>query len=147
MNYLPFNLFKCLSLLRDPFKIILLLGHVVQRTHNLAVIWDVHPPKTHSTQEGLCFLFAGWWRHSCYFVDDILWDLTSPILPFYPQKLGLLLRSLDFTSLNGETCFQKHLNYFLPFLKNFLHGVTPYTDVIYVLQMFWSFTLFQCSLD
>ena len=71
----------------------------------------------------------------------------APILPFYPQKLDLLRRSLDFTSLNGETGFQKDLNYFLPFLKNFLCGVTPYNDVIDVLQMFWSFTLFQCSLD
>jgi len=49
MNYLPLNLFKCLSLLRAPFKIILLPGHVVQRTYNLAVIWDMPPPKTHST--------------------------------------------------------------------------------------------------
>ena len=107
MNYLPFNLFKCLSLLSAPFKIILLLGHVVQRTYNLAVIWDVHPPKTHNTQEGLCFLFAGWWGHSCYFVDDIHWDLMAPILPFYSQKLDLLPTSLDFTSLNGETGFRR----------------------------------------
>jgi len=147
MNYLPLNLFKCLSLLRAPFKIILLPGHVVQRTYNLTVIWDMHPPKTHNTQEGRCFLFAGWWRHSCYFVDDIHGDLMVPILPFYPQKLDLLRRSLDFTSLNGETGFQKDLNYLLPFLKNFLRCVTPYNDVIDVLQMFWSFTLFQCSLD
>jgi len=73
--------------------------------------------------------------------------LAAPILPFYPQKLDLLRRSLDFTSLNGETSFQKDLNYFLPFLKNFLRGVTTYNDVIDVLQMFWSFTLFQCSPD
>jgi len=51
------------------------------------------------------------------------------------------------TSLNGKTSFQKDLNYFLPFLKNFLHDVTPYNNVIDVLQMFWGFTLFQCSLD
>jgi len=147
MNYLPFNLFKCLLLLRTPFKIILLPVPVVKRTYNLAVIWDVHPPKTHNTQEGLCFLFAGWWSHSCYFVDDIHLDLMAPILPFYSQKLDLLCRSLDFTSLNGETGFQKDLNYFLPFLKNFLRGVTPYNDVVDVLQMFWSSTLLQCSLD
>jgi len=73
--------------------------------------------------------------------------LTAPILPFYSQKLDLLRRSFDFTSLNGETGFQKDLNYFLPFLKNFLCCVTPYNDVIGVLQMFWSFTFFQCSLD
>jgi len=118
MNYLPFNLFKCLLLLSTLFKIILLLGHVVQRAYNLAVIWDVHPPKTHRTQEGLCFLFTGWWRHSCHFVDDIHWDLTAPIVPFYSPKLDLLSRSLDFTSFNGETGFQKVLNYFLPFLVN-----------------------------
>ena len=47
----------------------------------------------------------------------------------------------------GETGFQKDLNYFLPFLKNVLRGVTPYNYVIDVLQMFWSFTLFQYSLD
>ena len=133
MNCLPFNLFKCLSLLRAPFKIILLPGHVVQRTYNLAVIWDVHPPKTHNTQEGLCFLFAGWWRHSCYFVDDIHWDLTAPILPFYSPKLDLLPRSLDFISLNGETGFQKDLNYFLPFLKNNFCCITPHKVAINVL--------------
>jgi len=93
------------------------------------------------------FPFAAWWRHSCYFVDDIHWDLTAPILPFYSQKLDLLRRSLDFTSLNGETGFRKDLNYFLPFLKNFLHCVSLYNDSIDVLQMFWGFTLFQCSLD
>jgi len=147
MNYLPFNLFKCLSLLRASFKIILLPGHVVQRTYSLAVIWDVHTPKTHNTQEDQCFHFAVWWRHSCYFVDDIHWDMTAPILPFYSQKLDLLRRSLDFTSLNGETGFQKDLNYFVPFLKNLLRCVTPYNDVVDVLQMFWSFTFFQCRLD
>jgi len=123
-----------------------MLGHVVQRTYNLPVIWDVHPPKTQNTQEGLCFLFAGWCRHSCYVVDDINWDMMAPILPFYSPKLDLLRRSLDFTSFNGETGFQKDLDCFLSFLKNFLCCVTPYNDVINVLQMSWSFTLFQCVL-
>ena len=61
----------------NPHEVHVGLPHpsVVQRTYNLAVIWDVHPPKMHNTQEGLCFLFAGWWRHSCYFVDDIHGDL------------------------------------------------------------------------
>jgi len=62
----------------------------------------------------------------------------APILP--PD---LLSRFLDLTSFNGETGFQKDLNNSLPFLKNFLRCVTPYNDVIDVLQMFWSFTLFQ----
>jgi len=48
MNYLPFNLFEGLSLLRTPFEIIL-PGHMMERAYNLAVIWDVHPPKTHNT--------------------------------------------------------------------------------------------------
>jgi len=48
MSYLLLNVFKCLSLLRAPFKIILLPGHVIQRTYNLAVIWDMHSPKTHN---------------------------------------------------------------------------------------------------
>ena len=109
MNYLLFNLFKGLSLPSAPCKIVLLPGRLIERAYNLTVIWDVHPPKTHNTQEGLCFLSAGWWRHSCYFVDDIHWDLAAPILPFYPQKLDLLRRSLDFTLLNGETGFQKYL--------------------------------------
>ena len=107
MKYFPFNLFKCLSLLRAPLKIVLLPGHVVERAYNLAVIWDVHPPKTDNTQEGLCFLFAGWWRHSCYFVEDIRWDLTAPILPFYPQILDLLRRSLDFTWLMAKPAFRR----------------------------------------
>jgi len=46
-----------------------------------------------------------------------------------------LRRSLDFSSLNGKTGFQKDLNYFLLFLKNLLYCVTPYYDVIDVLQI------------
>jgi len=49
MNYPLFNLFKCLSLLRAPFKISLLLGHSIERAYNLAVIWDVHAPEIHNT--------------------------------------------------------------------------------------------------
>jgi len=70
-----------------------------------------------------------------------------PILLFYSQKLDLLRKSFDFTLFNDKTGFQEGLNYFLPFLKNFLHCVTPYNDVTDVLHMFWSFTLLQCSLD
>ena len=68
-------------------------------------------------------------------------------MPFYPQKLVLLCRSLDFTLLNGETGFQKDLNYFLPFLENYFCSVVPHDVVVNVLQVFQSFTLFQCSLD
>ena len=45
MNYFWSNLFKCLLLLRAPLKILLLLGHLIEKVYNLAVIWDVHPPK------------------------------------------------------------------------------------------------------
>jgi len=48
MNYLAFNFFKYLLLLRAPFKIIFLLGHLLERVYNLTLIWDVHPPKTHN---------------------------------------------------------------------------------------------------
>jgi len=82
-----------------------------------------------------------------HMLPESLFYWEMPILPFYPQKRDFLGRSLDFTSLSGENGFQKDLNYFLPFLKIFLHGVTPYNDVIDVLQMFQSFTLFQCILD
>jgi len=46
MNCPLFNLFKFLSLLRGPFKIILLPGHLIERVYNLGVILDMHPPKT-----------------------------------------------------------------------------------------------------
>jgi len=49
MNYFLFNSFKGISLVRAPFKIILLPGHLIGRAYNLAVIWDVHPPETHNT--------------------------------------------------------------------------------------------------
>jgi len=60
MNYLPFSLFIFLLLLRDAFKIILLSGHVVQRTYNLAIIWDVHSQKA-TTPKKACasFLLVG----------------------------------------------------------------------------------------
>jgi len=83
MNYVPFSLFKCLSLFRALLKILLLPGRLIKKAYNLTVIWDVHPPKTHNTEEGFGFLFASWWRHSCYFVDGIQWDLMMPILPSY----------------------------------------------------------------
>ncbi|KAJ7423305.1 hypothetical protein BTVI_10311 [Pitangus sulphuratus] len=42
---------------------------------------------------------------------------------------------------------EEDLDYLLPFLKNFLCCVVPHNDVINVLRVFWSFTLFQYSLD
>jgi len=41
-----------------------------------------------------------------------------------------------------KNSFQKYLNYFLTFLKGFSCCVTPYNDVINILQVFWSFTPF-----
>jgi len=35
MNYLLFNFFKCLLLLRAPFKTVLLPGHLIERAYNL----------------------------------------------------------------------------------------------------------------
>jgi len=47
----------------------------------------------------------------------------------------------------GKISFQKDLNYFLPFLKNFFCCVAPRDNVINVLQMCWSFILYQCGPD
>ena len=83
INNFPFILFKGLLLLRAPFKIVLLPSHLIERAHNQTVIWNMHPPKPHNAQESLCFLFASWWKHNCYSVHHICWDLMTPILPFY----------------------------------------------------------------
>ncbi|KAJ7400205.1 hypothetical protein BTVI_107419 [Pitangus sulphuratus] len=65
-----------------------------------------------------------------------------------PMRLPLtgITGSLDLTLFYGKTNLQEDLDYFLPFLKNFC-CVVPHNDTINVLQMFQSFTLFQCSLD
>jgi len=55
MNYLLFKLFKGLSLFRAPFKIVLFLGHLIERAYNLVVIWDVYLPK----QACVSFLLVG----------------------------------------------------------------------------------------
>lgn len=58
-----------------------------------------------------------------------------------------LLFCLFFFFFNGETSFQKNLDYPFPVLKLFLHYVAPCDGVGDVLQMFRGFTLFQHSLD
>ncbi|GAB0175750.1 hypothetical protein GRJ2_000040200 [Grus japonensis] len=57
-------------------------------------------------------------------------DLKSPLMLSARDS-----RSLDLTSFYGKTGFQKDLDYFLPFLKNFFCCVAPYNDVINVLQV------------
>jgi len=62
-------------------------------------------------------------------------------------KFDLLCRSLDLTSFNSETSFQKDLNYFLPFFSNFFCCTASHNDVMNVFSMFRGITLFQCSPD
>lgn len=45
MNYFLFNLFKGLLLLRAPFEIILLPGHLAERAYTQIIIWNVRSPK------------------------------------------------------------------------------------------------------
>lgn len=52
-----------------------------------------------------------------------------------------------FTLWQNQISFQKGLDYFLPFSKNFCCCIAPYKDMFNVLQVFQSFSLFQCSLD
>jgi len=48
-NYLLFNLFKGLLLLRAPVKVILLPGHSTERAYDQSITWNTHSPKTHDT--------------------------------------------------------------------------------------------------
>lgn len=63
-----------------------------------------------------------------------------------PKNMDHLCRSLHSILFYGKTGFQKDLDYFLPFLKNFFGCIGLHTGIIDVLQVFCSFTLFQCSL-
>ncbi|TRZ09371.1 hypothetical protein HGM15179_017737 [Zosterops borbonicus] len=63
------------------------------------------------------------------------------------KELDFLSQSLNLTWFNGKTSFQQNLDNLLSFLKDLLWGVLLYDDVVHVLQMFWSLTLLQCSLD
>ncbi|GAB0183397.1 DNA mismatch repair protein Msh3 [Grus japonensis] len=69
-------------------------------------------------------------------------DLKSPLVLSTRDS-----RSLDLALVYGQSGFQKDLDYFLPFLRDYFCCVAPYDDVINVLQVLWSLTLFQCSLD
>ncbi|GAB0204952.1 hypothetical protein GRJ2_002960800 [Grus japonensis] len=73
---------------------------------------------------------------------------------YLPLPVGFIITEtgspvwvFDLTLFYGKTSFQKDLDYFLSFLKNFFCWVAPYDDAINVLQVLQSFTLFQCSLD
>lgn len=51
----------------------------------------------------------------------------------YSEFLGLLCRSLDLALFYGRRSIQEDLDYFLPFLKNFLCCIAPHDDIIQVL--------------
>ena len=70
-----------------------------------------------------------------------------PIVPFYTYELHFLCRSFHFASLNSKISSQKDLDYSLSFLENFLCYIAPHSNVIDVLQVLESTTLFKCSLD
>ncbi|CAM9654082.1 unnamed protein product, partial [Bubo scandiacus] len=57
------------------------------------------------------------------------------------------LRPLNFLLLDGKSSLQEDFNYLLSFLKDFLSCVPPYNDIINELQVFWSPTFLQCSMD
>ncbi|KAJ7417366.1 hypothetical protein WISP_64863 [Willisornis vidua] len=136
MSNLLLDLVKGLLRFRAPVEIILLIDYQVDRAYDLAVFWDMHPSET---QEGLCFLLVGWWRHCCDLTDDFYQNLTAFILPLHFQKLDVSGRSLNFTLFEGKTGSQENLDDFLSFLKNLFCCVPPYDDVN-VLQMFESLT-------
>lgn len=117
--------------------------YLVERTHNHAVVWDMHPRETHNTWQSLDFHFTDGWRHSWYPVNCIYWDLVVFILPLYPYQINVLCRSPDFTWFDGKTGLQKDLSDFLHFPKIFFFYLAPCNDAINVLQLFWSSTPFQ----
>lgn len=141
------DLCKGLLLLRALVESVLFMGDQVGRAYDLTVFGNVHLLKTYGAQESLCFFFAGWWRHGCDLVDDIGGNLTLFILLLHFQKLDLLSRSLDFAFLDGEASFQENLDDFFSFFEHFCCCLLSHNDVINILQMFWSFTFFQGTLD
>lgn len=70
-DYLLFNLFKGLLLLRASQEIIL-LHYLMERSYNKIIIWDMHSPETHSTKETLGFFCSLWWRYSSGFLTVLL---------------------------------------------------------------------------
>lgn len=116
------------------------------RGFTVRLIWNIHSPKIYSAKEDLCFLFASWWRLSCYLIDHNRRDLTTSILMFYSQKLGLLCRSLNFTWFHVKTGFQEDLDYFLPFLKRLFSFQCEYSCPFEILSsMFFVFCVLVSS--
>lgn len=109
----PVYLFKRLLLLRTPFETFLLPSHLIERSYDLNVIQNMDSPKTHSTEENMSLLLAGWWGHSCNFLDHIHWNLM--ICHFIPKNLYSWAGPLIL--LYGNTSLQGDMNYFLPFSK------------------------------
>lgn len=78
-------------------------------------------------------------------ISHIHWDLVMPILPFNSPELSLSCMFHDLASFYGKTGVSKSLYYFLTLLKTCC-CITPYDDVIKVLQVVWSSTFFWCSM-
>jgi len=107
----------------------------------------MHSPKVHYTQKSLCVFLTNGWRHGSNCIDHTCWDVTMPTLTLYTQKQNFLCRFFHFVSLNSETSLQKVLDYSLSFLGNFPCCTAPHNNVIHVLYVLGSTTLFQHSLD
>lgn len=123
MNYFPFNLFEGLLLLRAPFKIIL-LAHLTGRANNQRVIWNMCPPKPHNSSKSLCFLFAGWWRHSSY---SGIW--CHPSCHFIPKRWMSCAGPLILVCFMVKPASGK-----ISTILNFC-SVALYDDVVSVLQL------------
>ena len=64
-------------------KIILLPSRMINGAYNEAMVWNMHSPKAHCAQKGLCLFLTSGWRHGSNFVHHIRWDVTMSILPRY----------------------------------------------------------------
>ena len=116
-NSLLFGQFKGSLQLRVPVERVVLSGHSIEKTHKLTARGNIHSPETRNAQESLCFFFASWWGCGCYLIEHILWDVTTPILPFYSPKLDLLCRSFDLALFYGKTSSQKEEDFCLSALE------------------------------
>ena len=69
-------------------------------------------------------------------------------LPLRPDNVHITFFFLKkCISYAGENSLQKNLDSFPMFIKNFLCSVAPCNDAINVVQVFRSFSLFQCTLN
>lgn len=67
----------------------------------------------------MCFLFANWWRHSCYFVNHGDLNLETLILPFNSPKQDLLCRSFDHLLFMAKMASKRISIIFLVFSKTY----------------------------